>query len=138
MKKKEGEEVSFIERYKIGHFSKKKNQMINEKAGGIWNELLNEKASSSCSPAEICMKKLPRIPGYIKVRSVSTKQVLGTEKLQMEQELEKEKSKALEEEIRVIKEEQLQFQEEHIKHREEQNKKMEFMMSELSRLSQLH
>ncbi|CAH1452996.1 unnamed protein product [Lactuca virosa] len=76
------------------------------------NEFLNEEASSSCSPAEICMKKLHRIPGYINGRSVSTKQVLGTEKLQMELELEKEKSKALEEEIRVIKEEQLQFQEE--------------------------
>ncbi|XP_052620072.1 uncharacterized protein LOC128125834 [Lactuca sativa] len=102
------------------------------------NELLNEEASSSCSPAEICMKKLHRIPGYIKGRSVSTKQVLGTEKLQMDLELEKEKSKAVEEEIPVIKEEQLQFQEEQIKYREEQNKKMEFMMSELSRLSQLH
>nr|KAJ0189788.1 hypothetical protein LSAT_V11C800430690 [Lactuca sativa] len=77
------------------------------------NELLNEEASSSCSPVEICMKN------YI---------------LQMELELEKEKSKALEEEIRVIKEEQLQFQEEQIKYREEQNKKMEFMMSELSHL----
>nr|KAJ0219095.1 hypothetical protein LSAT_V11C300145660 [Lactuca sativa] len=88
------------------------------------NELLNEEASSSCSPTEICMKKLDRISGYMKG-------------LQMG-ELEKENSNALEEETRVIKEGQLQFQDEQIKYQGEQNKKMKFRMSELSRLSQLH
>ena len=60
------------------------------------NELQSEAASSSCTPAEICMKKLNRLPGYIRGRSVSTKQVLATESLRMELDLEKEKSKALE------------------------------------------
>lgn len=144
MKRREGEEVSVIDHYKIGHFSKKKNKMVNDKADEIWNELQNEEAASSYSPAEICMKKLRRIPGYAKGRSISTKQVLATEKLQMELELEKEKSKALEEQIRLLKEEQLQFQEEQnkykeeqIKFQEEQKEKMEFMMNELSRLARL-
>ena len=34
-KRQEGEEVSVIENYKIGHFSKKKNKMVNEKADEI-------------------------------------------------------------------------------------------------------
>ena len=59
------------------------------------------------------MKRLHRIPGHIKGRSSSTKQSLATENLRMEMELEKERLKALEEEIRTIKEEQVQFQREH-------------------------
>ncbi|KAI3500471.1 hypothetical protein L1887_36293 [Cichorium endivia] len=35
-KRREGEEVSVIDHYKIGHFSKKKNKMVNDKADEIW------------------------------------------------------------------------------------------------------
>jgi len=35
-RRREGEQVSAIEQYKIGHFSTKKNKMVNEKADEIW------------------------------------------------------------------------------------------------------
>ncbi|KAJ9553513.1 hypothetical protein OSB04_017558 [Centaurea solstitialis] len=130
-RRREGEQVSAIEQYKIGHFSTKKNKMVNEKADEIWNELLSEEADSSCSAAEICLKKLRRT-------AASTKHVLATENLRTELQLEKNKSKALEEEVKRIKEEQLKFQEEQAKFQEEHNEmkdKMNFMMTQLSKLS---
>lgn len=57
----------------------------------VQNELQMEEADSTCSPEEICLKKLGRIPGHIKGRSVSTKQSLETQNLRRELELEKEK-----------------------------------------------
>jgi hypothetical protein len=53
------------------------------------NELLSEEAASSCSLAEVCLKKINRIPGYIKRRAASTKHILATKNLRMELELEK-------------------------------------------------
>ena len=35
-KRREGEQVSAIDQFKIAHFSKKKNKMVNEKADEIW------------------------------------------------------------------------------------------------------
>lgn len=46
------------------------------------NELQTEGATSSCTLAEICLKKLHRIPGHIKGPLVSTKQSLDTENLE--------------------------------------------------------
>ncbi|KAI3759193.1 hypothetical protein L6452_06810 [Arctium lappa] len=126
--------------------------------GSSWesfeNELLSEEVASSCSPTEICLKKLHRIPGYIKGRAASTKHVLATENLRIELELEKNKSKALKEEVKRIKEEQLKVQEEQVKFQKEQAKfkeeqlkfqeeqnqmkdKMNLMMAQLSKLSAL-
>ncbi|GKB48225.1 hypothetical protein Tco_0898978, partial [Tanacetum coccineum] len=58
MSRKEGKEVSEIDQFKMAHYSKKRKGMINEKANIIWNELRAEEATSSCTPAEICFKKL--------------------------------------------------------------------------------
>ena len=102
------------------------------------NELVSEQAAASCSPAEICLKKLRRIPGYIKGRAASTKHVLATENLQTVLEMEKNKSKALEEEVKRIKEEQLKFQEEQVKFKDEHNQmkdQMNLMMAQLGKLS---
>ncbi|KAJ9563435.1 hypothetical protein OSB04_008595 [Centaurea solstitialis] len=98
-----------------------------------FNELLSEEAVSSCSAAEICLKKLHRIPGYVKGRAAPTKQVLATENLRMELELEKNKSKALEEEVKRIKEEHGKFQQE----QNQMKKQMDFMMVQMSKLSAL-
>lgn len=151
-KRRQGQEVTAIDQYKIAHYSERKNKMVNEKADEIWvffycleyksnflnayvveiisfyysvmqNELQYDEATSSSTPAEICLKKLHRIPGHIRGRSASTKQNLATENFRMELELEKERSNALEEKIWVMKE----FQEE----------KMIFMMKQISRLSRL-
>nr|XP_043625026.1 uncharacterized protein LOC122596502 [Erigeron canadensis] len=126
MRRREGKEISAIDKYKIGHFSAKKKKMVNEKADDILNELLHEKESSTCSPAEICMKVLHYIPGHTKGRSVSVKKVLDSENLRMELESEKEKSKALEEELHVVKQKQTKYEE-----------NQGVIMAELSRLSKL-
>ncbi|GKB38799.1 isoleucine--tRNA ligase, chloroplastic/mitochondrial-like protein [Tanacetum coccineum] len=76
--RREGKEVSEIEQYKMAHYSKKLKGMINEEADTIWNDLKVEEATSSCTSAEICLKKLGHLPGYIKGRSASTKQILET------------------------------------------------------------
>ncbi|GJU88209.1 putative ribonuclease H-like domain-containing protein [Tanacetum coccineum] len=76
--RREGKEVSKIKQYKMAHYSKKLNGMINEEADTIWNDLQAEEASSSCTSAEICLKKLGHLPGHIKRRSASTKQILET------------------------------------------------------------
>ncbi|KAJ9548270.1 LOW QUALITY PROTEIN: hypothetical protein OSB04_020813 [Centaurea solstitialis] len=106
-------------------YGNKLSPVYQQFAFGIVNELLSEEAVSSCSPAEICLKKLHRIPGYVKGRAATTKQVLATENLRMELELEKNKSKALEEEVKRIKEEHGKFQEE----QNQMKKQMDFMMS---------
>nr|GFB63723.1 myb domain protein 62 [Tanacetum cinerariifolium] len=85
MKKKQGKEVTTIGGYKIAHWSKKKKEMINDKATEIWSDLQNEEASSSCTPAEICIEKL-----------------------------EKEKSKQLEKDHLELKENHLKLQKEHV------------------------
>ena len=97
------------------------------------NELLSEEAASSCSLAEVCPKKINRIPGYIKRRAASTKHILATENLRMELELEKKKSMALEVEVKRIKEEQVKFQEEHNQLKDKMNR----MMAQMSKLSAL-
>ncbi|GJV89689.1 Myb domain protein 62 [Tanacetum coccineum] len=58
MSRREGKEVSEIDQFKMAHYSKKRKGMINEKANIIWNELRAEEATLSCTPAEICLKKL--------------------------------------------------------------------------------
>ncbi|GKA29564.1 Myb domain protein 62 [Tanacetum coccineum] len=84
--KREGKEVSEIEQYKMAHYSKKLKGMINEEADTIWvilmmqNDLQAEEATSSCTSAEICLKKLGHLPGHIKGRSASTRN-LGNCKL---------------------------------------------------------
>ncbi|KAJ9545589.1 hypothetical protein OSB04_025296 [Centaurea solstitialis] len=119
----------------------KKNRSMNEVPPAV----------GTVSIARI-VDKLRRIPGHIKGRAASTKHVLATENLRIELELEKNKSKALEEEVKMIKEEQLKFQEEQAKFQDEQAKfkeeqakfqeehkemkdKMNFMMAELSKLT---
>ncbi|GKC76291.1 Myb domain protein 62, partial [Tanacetum coccineum] len=71
--RREGKEVSEIEQYKMAHYSKKLKGMINEEADTIWNDLQAEEATSSCTSAEICLKKLGHLPGHIKGRSASTR-----------------------------------------------------------------
>ncbi|KAJ9539034.1 hypothetical protein OSB04_031767 [Centaurea solstitialis] len=74
------------------------NYLKQKRRKGEQNELQSEAANSSSTPIEICLKKLRRISSYIKVRSASTKQSSANENLRMELKLEKERSKALEEE----------------------------------------
>ncbi|GJZ44342.1 reverse transcriptase domain-containing protein [Tanacetum coccineum] len=78
--RREGKEFSEIEQYKMAHYSKKLKGMINEEADTIWNDLQAEEATSSCTSAEICLKKLGHLPGHIKGRSASTRN-LGNCKL---------------------------------------------------------
>ncbi|GKD99128.1 hypothetical protein Tco_1383025, partial [Tanacetum coccineum] len=113
-KRKQGKEVTAIEGYKIGHNSKKKKAMINDKANEIWRDLQNEEASSSCTPAEICIEKLGYIPGHIRGRSASTKHVFKTESLRMDLNSEKEKSKQLEKDHLELKENHLKLQKDHV------------------------
>ncbi|GKA02389.1 Myb domain protein 62 [Tanacetum coccineum] len=113
-KRKRGEEVTAIGGYKIAHYSKKKKAMINDKANKIWLDLQNEEASSSCTPAEICIEKLGHIPGHIRGRSASTKHVFETESLRMDLNSEKEKSKQLEKDHLELKENHLKLQKEHV------------------------
>ncbi|GJY39652.1 ribonuclease H-like domain-containing protein [Tanacetum coccineum] len=113
-KKKRGKEVTAIGGYKIAHYSKKKKAMINDKANKIWLDLQNEEASSSCTPAEICIEKLGHIPGHIRGRSASTKHVFETESLRMDLNSEKEKSKQLEKDHLELKENHLKLQKDHV------------------------
>ncbi|GKA28729.1 hypothetical protein Tco_0714974 [Tanacetum coccineum] len=76
--RREGKEVLEIDQYKMAHFSKKIKGMINKKATTIWNDLQAEEATSSCTSAEICLKKLGHLPGHIKGRSASTKQIFNS------------------------------------------------------------
>ena len=66
------------------------------------NELQIEEANSTLTPAEICLKQLKHIPGHGKGRSASTRNFLGNEKLRLDLESEKERSKALEEDMKVM------------------------------------
>ncbi|XP_071729723.1 uncharacterized protein [Rutidosis leptorrhynchoides] len=96
-------------------------------------QLRSEETSSSCTAAEICMKTLKRIPGYVKGRSTSTKHVLAIENLRMELESEKKRSTALEKLVWGFQQEQSQFHEEQNYMKEE----MKLMREELVRLSKL-
>nr|GEU63465.1 3-ketoacyl-CoA thiolase 2, peroxisomal [Tanacetum cinerariifolium] len=114
MKRKRGKEVTAIKGCKIAHYSKKKNAMINDKTNEIWRDLQNGEASSSCTPAEICIEKLGHIPGDIRGRPGSTKHVFETEILRMDLNSEKEKSKQLEKDHLELKENHLKIQKDHV------------------------
>nr|GEV47692.1 retrovirus-related Pol polyprotein from transposon TNT 1-94 [Tanacetum cinerariifolium] len=58
-------------------------------------------ANSTLTP-EICLKQLKHIPGHIKGRSASTRNILGNEKLRLDLESEKEISQALEENMKAV------------------------------------
>ncbi|GKA08851.1 leucine-rich repeat protein [Tanacetum coccineum] len=103
--RREGKEVSEIEQYKMAHYSKKLKGMINEEADTIWNDLQTEEATSSCTSAEICLKKLGHLPGHIKGRSASTKQILETVNLRSELKALKEENKATNEKVDYLLEE---------------------------------
>ncbi|KAJ9553959.1 hypothetical protein OSB04_018004 [Centaurea solstitialis] len=152
-RRREGEQISAIEQYKIGHFSTKKNRMVNERADEILFFCIGFKTALVFEVAlENLFEKAASYSGTYKGTAASTKHVLATENLRMELELEKNKSKALEEEVKMIKEEQLKFQEEQAKFQDEQAKfkeeqakfqvehkdmkdKMNFMMAQLSKLT---
>nr|GEU60513.1 hypothetical protein [Tanacetum cinerariifolium] len=70
-------------------------------------DLQNGEASSSCTPAEICIEKLGHIPGDIRGWPGSTKHVFETEILWMDLNSEKEKSKQLEKDHLELKENHL-------------------------------
>ncbi|GJY11386.1 reverse transcriptase domain-containing protein [Tanacetum coccineum] len=131
MKKKKGKEVTAIGMYEIAHYSKKTHKMVNEEAEKVLNGLRTEEANSTLTPAEICLKQLKHIPGHIKGRSASTRNILGNEKLRLDLESEKERSQALEENMKVMNKKQRRLQ--------KQNKKikgqLKFMMREIKRLS---
>nr|GEV67040.1 myb domain protein 62 [Tanacetum cinerariifolium] len=57
-KMKQGKQVTAIGQYEIRHYSRKKDEMINETADKILRELRDDEANSSSTPAEICMAKL--------------------------------------------------------------------------------
>ncbi|GKA72994.1 integrase, catalytic region, zinc finger, CCHC-type containing protein [Tanacetum coccineum] len=103
--RREGKEVSEIEQYKMAHYSKKLKGMINEEADTIWNDLQTEEATSSCTSAEICLKKLGHLPGHIKGRSASNKQILETVNLRSELKALKEENKATNEKVDYLLEE---------------------------------
>ncbi|GJW48102.1 Myb domain protein 62 [Tanacetum coccineum] len=103
--RREGKEVSEIEQYKMAHYSKRLKGMINEEADTIWNDLQTEEATSSCTSAEICLKKLGHLPGHIKGRSASTKQILETVNLRSELKALKEENKATNEKVDYLLEE---------------------------------
>ncbi|GJV95130.1 reverse transcriptase domain-containing protein [Tanacetum coccineum] len=103
--RREGKEVSEIKQYKMAHYSKKLNGMINEEVDTIWNDLQAEEATSSCTSAEICLKKLGHLPGHIKGRSASTKQILETVNLRSELKALKEENKATNEKVDYLLEE---------------------------------
>ena len=79
--------------------------------------------------------------GYtIRGRSAPKKEILAVENLRTTVELEKKKSAALEEEVRVLKEEQVKYQTEQASFKVEQDemkKNMGLMMEEIKRLSGL-
>ena len=82
---------------------------------------------------EICLKVLKHVPGHLRGRSAPKKEILAVENLRTTVELEKKKSAALEEEVRVLKEEQVKHQ----KEQDEMKKNMGLMMEEIKRLSGL-
>ncbi|GJU35446.1 hypothetical protein Tco_1183800 [Tanacetum coccineum] len=69
------------------------------------NDLQAEEATSSCTSAEICLKKLGHLPGHIKGRSASTKQILETVNLRSELKALKEENKATNEKVDYLLEE---------------------------------
>ncbi|GJW87869.1 Myb domain protein 62 [Tanacetum coccineum] len=103
--RREGKEVLEIKQYKMAHYSKRLKGMINEEADTIWNDLQAEEATSSCTSAEICLKKLGHLPGHIKGRSASTKQILETVNLRSELKALKEENKATNEKVDYLLEE---------------------------------
>ncbi|GJY12655.1 hypothetical protein Tco_0381964 [Tanacetum coccineum] len=119
MSRREGKEVSEIDQFKMAHYSKKRKGMINEKANIIWNELRAEEATLSCTPAEICLKKLGYIPGHIKGRCASTQKIL--EKVNLRSEL------------KVMKESQIKLQEENKATKE----KVDYLLEEKKKMAQL-
>ncbi|GJT87301.1 DENN (AEX-3) domain-containing protein [Tanacetum coccineum] len=77
-KKRKGKEVTAIGMYEIAHYSKKTHKMVNEEAEKVLNELRIEEANSTLTPAEICLKQLKHIPGHIKGRSASTRNIFDS------------------------------------------------------------
>ncbi|GKE82049.1 hypothetical protein Tco_1552049, partial [Tanacetum coccineum] len=69
------------------------------------NDLQAEEATSSCTSPEICLKKLGHLPGHIKGRSASTKQILETVNLRPELKALKEENKATNEKVDYLLEE---------------------------------
>ncbi|GJT70741.1 hypothetical protein Tco_1030027 [Tanacetum coccineum] len=119
--------------YEIAHYSKKTHKMVNEEAENVLNELQTQEANSTLIPAEICLKQLKHIPGHIKGRSASTRNILGNEKLRLDLESEKERSQALEENMKVMNKKQRRLQ----KHNKKIKGQLKFMMREIKRLSKV-
>ncbi|GJT33512.1 hypothetical protein Tco_0923931 [Tanacetum coccineum] len=84
------------------------------KVKGLQRDLQNEEASSSCTPADICMEKLGHIQGHIRGRSGSTKHIFEIESLRMDLNSENEKSKQLEKYHLELKENHLKLQKDHV------------------------
>ncbi|KAL6542390.1 hypothetical protein OROMI_023992 [Orobanche minor] len=95
-RKKGGPEPSAIDLYHWSHYSEKNKRMVNDHAEQIM-ELRAEEATSSRTPAEICVQKLGGIPGHLKGRAVPTRQILASESFQIELEAEQQRRKEVEE-----------------------------------------
>ena len=83
------------------------------------NKIQTEEATSSSTSAEICLKQLGHLPGHIKGRSASTKQILETVNLRSE--------------LKVMKESHIKLHEE----TKATNAKVDFLLEEMKKMSQL-
>ncbi|KAL6584332.1 hypothetical protein OROMI_003621 [Orobanche minor] len=92
-----GPEPSAIDLYHWSHYSEKNKRMVNDRAEQIMEELRAEEATSSRTPAEICVQKLGGISGHLKGRAVPTRQILASESFQIELEAEQQRRKEVEE-----------------------------------------
>ena len=156
---KQGKTVTAIGGFKICHFSEKKKAMVNDKADKLlvifysyllsillvsvhmWldiiscfvvqHDLENEEANSSSTPAEICIEKLGYIPGHLKGRSASKRNILANESLQRELQLEKEKTKKLQIHINKIEKKHNKMEKKH----NNLKQKVDYLMKHLPHLS---
>ena len=94
-------------------------------------DLENEEANSSSTPTEICIQKLGYIPGHLKGRSASKRNILANESLQRELELEKEKTKKLQRHINKIEKKHNKMEKKH----NNLKQKVDYLMKHLPDLS---
>ncbi|KAL3522428.1 hypothetical protein ACH5RR_015262 [Cinchona calisaya] len=73
-KRKEGVELSEIDLYEFSRHSKKKGELVNDKAKETLEKMKELKATTSMTTKEICKKEVGYIPGQVRARSASKKQ----------------------------------------------------------------
>ncbi|CAI9115135.1 OLC1v1015972C1 [Oldenlandia corymbosa var. corymbosa] len=135
-KRLENRKVTYIEAYKVGHYSNIKGAMVNEKASETLAKLESLKNTTDMDDIDVCLEVIKGLLGHARGRSTPKKQVLAIERSRDEIEKADKRAEEAKKERQLLAE-QVAINVEEYKKLKERQKQSDDKLEEMNRKLQL-